>query len=97
MYVKAGRIRKQGRTPASDYDAWEVDIKTGKETRLTNFEYMYMSSVCYFPDDESFLYHAEGPFAFPGLKFPKNAEGRFKDAKAALATIGEEAHRGKFI
>src|SRR5664280_825642 len=95
LYVKAGRIRKQGRTPASDYDAWEVDIETGKETRLTKFEYMYMSSVCYFPDDERFLYQAEGPFAFPGLDFHKDAEGRFQDVKAALAMIGEEAHKRK--
>jgi hypothetical protein len=95
LYVKAGRIRKQGRTPASKYDAWEIDIETGKETRLTKFEYMYMNSVCYFPDDERFLYQAEGPFAFPGLEFPKDAEGRFKDVKAALAMIGEEAHKRK--
>ena len=95
LYVKAGHIRKQGRTPASDYDAWEMDIQTGKETRLTNFEYMSMTSVCYFPDDESFLYQAEGPFAFPGLKFPKDAEGRFQDVKAALEMIGEEAHKRK--
>jgi hypothetical protein len=72
-----------------------VDIGTGKETRLTNFEYMYMNSVCYFPDDEKFLYQAEGPFAFPGLKFPKDAEGRFQDVNAALAMIGEEAHKRK--
>ena len=95
LYVKAGRIRKEGRTPASDYDAWEMDIKTGKETRLTYFEYMYMSSVCYFPDDEKFLYQAEGPFSFPGLKFLKDEEDRFQDVKAALAMIGEEAHKRK--
>ena len=87
LYVKASRIRKQGRTPASGYDAWEVDIETGKETRLTHFEYFHMGSVCYFPGDEKFLYYAEGPFAFPGLTLPKN------DVNAALRMIGEEARK----
>jgi len=95
LYVKASRIRKQGRTPASDYDAWEVDIETGKEIRLTHFEYLSMNSVCYFPDDETFLYKADGPFAFPGLEFPKDSEGRFIDIKAALAMIGEEQMKRK--
>jgi hypothetical protein len=87
LYVKAGRIRKQGRTPASGYDAWEVDIETGKEIRLTYFEYMFMKHVAYFPDDEKFLYYAEGPFAFPGLDLPQN------DINKALNMIGEEANK----
>ena len=86
LYVKAGRIRKQGRSPASDYDAWEVDVDTGRETRLTKFEYFFMRGVCYFPDDERFLYYADGPFAFPGVNLPK-------DVNAALARIGEEARK----
>jgi WD40 repeat protein len=89
LYVKANRMRREGRTPASKYDAWEVDIETGKETRLTYFEYFYMNSVCYYPDDEHFLYYADGPFAFPGLELPKD------DINKALQMIGEEAHRRK--
>lgn len=85
LYVKASRMRKQGRTPASGYDAWEVDIETGENTRLTFFEYMFMASVVYFPLDEKFLYHASGPFAFPGLDLTKY------DAKDHLKMIGEEA------
>lgn len=88
LYVKAGRIRKQGRTPASDYDAWEMDIETGKETRLTQFKYFYMSGVTYFPGDEKILYQAEGPFAFPGLDLPD-------DINKALEMIGKEAAKRK--
>ena len=88
LYVKAGRIRKQGRTPASDYDAWEMDIETGKETRLTQFKYFNMSGVSYFPGDEKILYQAEGPFAFPGLDLPD-------DINKALAMIGQEAAKRK--
>jgi hypothetical protein len=95
LYVKAGRIRKQGRTPAGDYDAWEVDVATGKETRLTYFEYMSMNSLFYFPDDERFLYQADDPFAFPGLEFPKDNEGRFKDIETAMKMIDQESEKRK--
>ncbi len=89
LYVKAGRIRKEGRTPASEYDAWEMDIDTGKETRLTQFKYFHMSSVSYFPGDEKILYEALGPFAFPGLDLPKD------DINKALQMIAEEAAKRK--
>jgi hypothetical protein len=88
LYVKAGRIRKQGRTPASEYDAWEMDIATGKETRLTYFKYFHMAGVSYFPGDEKILYEAEGPFAFPGLDLPD-------DINKALEMIGKEAAKRK--
>jgi nitrogen regulatory protein PII-like uncharacterized protein len=88
LYVTAGRIRKQGRTPASDYDAWEMDIATGKETRLTYFKYFHMSGVSYFPGDEKILYEALGPFAFPGLDLPD-------DINKALKMIAEEAAKRK--
>jgi hypothetical protein len=89
LYVKAGRIRKEGRTPASEYDAWEMDLATGKETRLTYFKYFHMSSVSYFPGDEKILYEALGPFAFPGLDLPKD------DINKALQMIAEEAAKKK--
>jgi len=88
LYVKAGRIRKEGRTPASEYDAWEMDIATGKETRLTYFKYFHMAGVSYFPGDEKILYEALGPFAFPGLNLPE-------DTSKALNMIAEEAAKRK--
>lgn len=96
LYAKAGRMRKQGRTPADDFDAWEVDLATGKETRLTYFAYMKMNSLHYYPDDESILYLAEGAFAFPGLEFRKDAEGRFlDDLKEAMKKINDESVKRK--
>jgi len=88
LYVKAGRIRKEGRTPASEYDAWEMDIAMGKETRLTYFKYFHMAGVSYFPGDEKILYEALGPFAFPGLNLPE-------DTSKALNMIAEEAAKRK--
>jgi Tol biopolymer transport system component len=67
LYTRAAFIRKKGRTPASQYDAWEVDLATGAQTQLTFFKYYYMGSLTYFPDDERFIYYGEMPTAFPGL------------------------------
>ena len=68
LYACAAHIRTQGRTPAAQYDAWEVNLETGEQTQLTFFKYYYMSSLTYFPDDERFIYNGEMPAAFPGLK-----------------------------
>jgi len=89
LYVKAGFMRKQGRTPSTKYDAWEMDIATGQETRLTYFEYFSMDSVNYFPGDDKIFYIADSPFAFPGLDLPKD------DIKKALKMIAEEAAKRK--
>ena len=77
------------RTPASEYDAWEVDLETGHETRLTYFKFFIMSSLNYYPDDERFIFHAEGPTTFPGLNLPEN------DMNAAMKMIAEEQNKRK--
>ncbi len=66
LYACAAFIRKEGKTPAAQYDAWEVDLATGRQTQLTFFKYFYMSNLSYFPDDERFVYYGELPEAFPG-------------------------------
>lgn len=67
LYARAAFIRKQGRTPASQYDAWEVDLESGAQTQLTFFKYYYMGNLTYFPDDERFIYYGDMPMAFPGI------------------------------
>jgi len=67
LYARAARIREKGKTPAADYDAWEVNLETGKQTQLTFFEYFYMSNLTYFPDDERFIYYGDRPSVFQGL------------------------------
>jgi len=66
LYARAAYIRGSGKTPAAQYDAWEVDLATGRQTQLTFFKYFYMSNLSYFPDDERFIYYGELPEAFPG-------------------------------
>lgn len=71
LYACAGFIRTQGHTPATDYDAWEIDLSTGRQTQLTFFKYFYMNSLAYFPDDERIIYYGDKPRAFPGLDLSK--------------------------
>jgi len=71
LYARAAFIRKKGRTPASQYDAWEADLATDTQTQLTFFKYYYMSNLTYFPDDERFIYFGEMPTAFPSLDMTK--------------------------
>ena len=49
LYACAARIRESGKTPASNYDAWEVDLTKGKQTQLTFYKYFYMGNLTYFP------------------------------------------------
>ena len=87
LYACAARIRESGRTPAADYDAWEVDLATGKQTQLTFFEYFYMGSLTYFPDDERFIYYGEGPSVFEGVRSYPNGEA-FKKKMVELVRKG---------
>ena len=48
--------RRGGRTPVADYDVYEVDVETGRETRLTQFKFYQISNPYYFPDDKTFIF-----------------------------------------
>ena len=88
LYACAAYIRKEGRTPAGQYDAWEVNLKTGEQTRLTFYEYFYMSNLTYFPDDERFIYYGDRPGVFEGLKSYPN-EDAFGKKMAELKSQGK--------
>jgi Tol biopolymer transport system component len=62
LYAKAAHMREHGVTPAGLYDAWEIDIDTGQETRLTDMKRFSMSNLYYYPDDETFVFEASGAF-----------------------------------
>lgn len=67
IFARADVIRTKGRTPAADYDVYEVDVETGRETRLTHFKFFEMSEPYYFPDDKKFLFWGESPFSYPSI------------------------------
>ena len=88
LYARAAYIRKEGRTPAGQYDAWEVNLETGEQTQLTFFQYYYMSNLTYYPDDERFIYYGENPSVF---------EGAYANQSAFRDKLGEIGRQGKGI
>ncbi len=91
LYACAARIREKGKTPAADYDAWEVNLETGEQTQLTFFKYFYMGNLTYFPDDERYIYYGELPEVFEGVKSYQN-ETAFKQKMIELAKKGMGIH-----
>jgi Tol biopolymer transport system component len=67
IFARAERVRKEGKTPAADYDVWELDLASEVERRLTFFRFYQMSAPFYLPDDERFIFSALHPTSFPGL------------------------------
>jgi Tol biopolymer transport system component len=91
LYACAARIREKGKTPAADYDAWEVNLETGKQTQLTFFEYFYMSNLTYFPDDERFIYYGDRPVKFNDVSWYKD-ETAFGNKMIELERQGRGIH-----
>jgi dipeptidyl aminopeptidase/acylaminoacyl peptidase len=92
IYARAGYIRKKGATPAAQFDAWEVDLETGREKRLTYCKYFTMKNLAYFPDDERFIFDGRLPEAFPGIKpgdkeALKRKHAELKEKNIAVAGI----------
>lgn len=72
IFVRPAVIRKSGRTPAGDYDVYEVDVATGRETRLTYFKFFEISNPYYFPDDKTFVFWGDPPRVYPSIPESKN-------------------------
>ncbi|OPZ48520.1 MAG: translocation protein TolB [Bacteroidetes bacterium ADurb.BinA104] len=90
LYARAAYIRKEGRTPAGQYDAWEVNLENGGQKQLTFFEYFYMGNLTYFPDDERFIYYGEMPNVFPGARYGYGTD--FNKNMVELAKKGMGIH-----
>jgi hypothetical protein len=91
LYACAAYIREKGKTPAAQYDAWEVNLETGGQTQLTFFKYFYMGNLTYFPDDERYIYYGELPEVFEGVKSYQN-ETAFKQKMIELGQKGMGIH-----
>jgi len=66
LYAKGTYIRKRGIAPATHFDAWEVDLETDSEKRLTYFKFLGMTYLAYLPDDKRFICNAGWPHLLPG-------------------------------
>lgn len=60
LYVKMAYSSKDGVLREMGYDAWEVNISTAEERRLTYDQFDTMGDIAYFPDDNRILFTA-GP------------------------------------
>ena len=68
IFNKASKIRESGKTPAADFDIYEVDIRTRKETRLTWFKFFAMDPPYFYPDDETIIFGAYAkPLMYPDI------------------------------
>ncbi len=45
--------------PPSRWDIYEIEVETGKERRLTNYEFYRISQPFYLPDGKRFIFSAE--------------------------------------
>lgn len=74
IYAKA-RFKRERAYPLQGtmntaWDVYEVDVATGKERRLTKYDFYEMSWPYYMPDGKRFIFSAEGPVNAKG-KGPK--------------------------
>lgn len=93
IFAKAGTIRKSGHTPATDFDVYEVDINTGKETRLTRFNFFELYPPFYFSNDKAFIYSAGYPKMGTRLeteKMRKELSSRYKENTIYVMQGGEK-------
>ena len=91
LYARAAHIREGGGTPASQYDAWEVNLETGEQTQLTFYKYYHMGYLTYYPDDEKFVYYGELPGEFEGVPSYRN-ESAFQKKMIELGKKGMGIH-----
>jgi Tol biopolymer transport system component len=101
LFARADVIRTSGRTPAADYDIYEVDVETGRETRLTYFKFFQITEPYYFPDDKTFVFWGESPFAYPAIpnsdrdvavmkKVNKELESKYKNNSIYVMQANEK-------
>jgi len=64
VYSK-GKQRKSGKTLASDFDLYKIDLMTGKETQLTNLSFYSVSKPYFTPDGKSVVFGGESPLKLP--------------------------------
>lgn len=81
IFARSHKARKQAYplngTMDCDWDIYEVDIDTGVERRLTNYNFYYASYPYYMPDGKRFIFSGEALYD-PTGKSPKD----FKEYEA---------------
>ena len=86
IFARPDVIRTSGKTPAADYDIYEVDIETGREIRLTYFKFFEISEPYYFPDDKTFVFYGDFPRAYPAIPGSDKSIDVMKKVRKELAS-----------
>jgi Tol biopolymer transport system component len=60
-------VNREPNIRGSSTDIYEVDVKTGQETRLTQFSFISVSKPYYFPDDKTFIFEGFNFMDYPGI------------------------------
>jgi len=60
-----GKERKSGKTMASDFDFYKLDLATNKETQLTNLAFYGVSDPYFTPDGKYVVFEGDSPLRLP--------------------------------
>lgn len=85
IFAQANRERESGKTRFSDWDIYELEIESGKERRLTDFQFFLIGHPSYLPDGKHFIFSGEGPNRHEGKTGVKTGEDYDKVQEANKA------------
>ena len=77
-----GRMRNVGKTMASNFDLYLVDVKTGTEIQLTKLEYYGVSRPYFTSDSKYIVYAGDNPMRLPYTSDVKEVESFIKSYKS---------------
>ena len=64
IYAQANKERTSGKTRFSKWDIYELNVLTGQERRLTEYEFFMIGRPFFLPDGKRFIFSGEAPNHF---------------------------------
>lgn len=61
IFAQSNRERASGHTRFSDWDIFELDIETGQERQLTDYQFFSIGKPYYLSDGKNFIFSGEAP------------------------------------
>lgn len=77
------------------WDAYEVDLKTGTERRLTDYKFYMMSRPYYMPDGKYFIFSGDGP-EMADMSFNDRCEKAYQENRIFIMDGKENALKPAF-
>ncbi|OGQ97828.1 MAG: hypothetical protein A2521_08685 [Deltaproteobacteria bacterium RIFOXYD12_FULL_57_12] len=82
IYAQANSERENGKIRFSCWDMYELDIDSGQERRLTDYQFFLIGRPFYLPDGKQFIFSGEGPSHFldkVGIEASEAYEKKYQD------------------